>query len=204
MSKETEHMPQNRRRAGAAVPNSEATRSKPGQSGNPGGRPKTAPLSHACRELLASVLPDDAEGRTFAEAIAETLGQKALAGDIRAAQEIADRAEGKPRQSLEIENAMLREAFDRMTNTPAIAQWSRKRVVPRVVALRRIGLRFTWPTFSDYGEIWVVADLFGLPEVAAVVSDYVRQECAQGHFEPPKRSLGSGQVEAVGFLNKLG
>src|SRR5262249_10622530 len=57
---------------------------------------------------------------------------------------------------------------------------------------------------SDYGEIGVVADLFGLPEVAAVVSGYVRQERGQGHFEPAKRSLGSGQVEAVGFLNELG
>ena len=46
------------------------------------------------------------------------------------------------------------------------------------------------------------ADLFGLPEVAAVVSGQVRQAGAQGHFGPlevPKRSLGSGQVEAVGF-----
>ena len=59
------------------------------------------------------------------------------------------------------------------------------------------------PTFSDYGEIGVVADLFGLPEVAAVVSGHVRQEGAQGHFGPLERprSLGSGQVEAVGFLN---
>ena len=62
------------------------------------------------------------------------------------------------------------------------------------------------PTFSDYGEIGVVADLFGLPEVAAVVSGHVRQEGAQGHFGPLERprSLGSGQVEAVGFLNELG
>jgi hypothetical protein len=59
---------------------------------------------------------------------------------------------------------------------------------------------------SDYGEIGVVADLFGLPEMAAVVSGHVRQAGAQGHFEPlerPQRSLGSGQVEAVGFLNEL-
>jgi hypothetical protein len=62
------------------------------------------------------------------------------------------------------------------------------------------------PTFSDYGEIGVVADLFGLPEVAAVVSGHVRQEGAHGHFGPLERprSLGSGQVEAVGFLNELG
>ena len=51
-----------------------------------------APLSHACRELLASPKPDDAEGRTYAQAIAQVLADKAIAGDIRAAQEIADRA----------------------------------------------------------------------------------------------------------------
>jgi hypothetical protein len=32
-----------------------------------------------------------------------------------AAQELADRAEGKPRQSIEIQNTRLREAFDRMS-----------------------------------------------------------------------------------------
>jgi hypothetical protein len=94
---------------------------KPGTSGNPGGRPKTAPLSHACRELLASPLLDDPQGRTYAEAIAETLAQKALAGDIRAAQELADRAEGRPRQSLEIEKVPLREAFERMTDDELLA-----------------------------------------------------------------------------------
>ena len=59
---------------------------------------------------------------------------------------------------------------------------------------------------SDYGEIGVFADLFGLPEVSAVVSGHVRQEGAQGHFGPLERprSLGSGQVEAVGLLNELG
>src|SRR2546426_11901905 len=61
-------------------------------------------------------------------------------------------------------------------------------------------------TRSDYGEIGVVADLFGLPEVAAVVSGHVRQAGAQGYFDPlePERSLGSGQVEAIGFLNEFG
>jgi hypothetical protein len=56
------------------------------------------------------------------------------------------------------------------------------------------------------GKLASVADLFGLPEMAAVVSDQVRQTGAQGHFDPlerPERSLGSGQVEAVGFLNEL-
>ena len=52
-------------------------------------------------KLFLPVL-DNAEGRTYAQAIAQTLAAKALAGDIHAAQELADRAQGKPRQSLEI------------------------------------------------------------------------------------------------------
>src|ERR1700733_8916843 len=88
---------------------------QPGQSGNPGGRPTTAPLSQACREVLSHPVPGDPEGRTYAEKIATTLAEKAAGGDIRAAQELGDRAEGRPRQRLEIENASLRQAFERMS-----------------------------------------------------------------------------------------
>lgn len=107
--------PQNRRKTGARrTPNNEATRWRPGQSGNPGGRPKTASLSQAYRQKLDSLVPGDKEGRTYAQAIADELAERALAGDIRAAQELADRAEGRPRQSIEIENAGLRDAFGKM------------------------------------------------------------------------------------------
>jgi hypothetical protein len=106
-------IPENRRKTG--VPGGEATRWKPGQSGNPGGRPKKTPLADACRAVLGQPVHGDAEGRTYAEAIAQALAQKALSGDIRAAQELADRAEGKPRQSLEIENTSLRQAFEHMS-----------------------------------------------------------------------------------------
>ena len=74
-----------------------------------------APLAHACRELLAAPLPNDSQSRTYAEAIAQMLADKAVAGDIRAAQEIADRAEGRARQAIEIEHTRLREAFERMS-----------------------------------------------------------------------------------------
>jgi len=37
------------------------------------------------------------------------------AGDIRAAQEIGDRAEGRASQSVEIQSAEMREAFERMS-----------------------------------------------------------------------------------------
>jgi hypothetical protein len=95
--------PENRGKTGAKKLNGgidpsvgEATRFKPGESGNPGGRPRIAKLSEACRAKLGALVPDDAEGRTYAEAIAEKLVQLALKGDIRAAQELADRWEGRP------------------------------------------------------------------------------------------------------------
>jgi hypothetical protein len=66
--------------------------------------------------LLARPIPDDPEGRTYAEVIAEALAEKAVAGDIRAAQELADRAEGRPRQSIEFGSLAYREAFERMTD----------------------------------------------------------------------------------------
>ncbi len=73
-----------------------------GISGNPGGRPRKTPLTDVCRELLGKPVPNDRSGRTYAEAIAERLAKKALAGDVRAAREIADRAEGKARQAMEL------------------------------------------------------------------------------------------------------
>jgi len=92
-----------------------ATQFKKGQTGNPGGRPKSALLSQACREQLAKPVPGDPEGRSYAEAIAQMLADKALSGDLRAAQELADRAEGRARQSVEIERSEQGKAFDRMT-----------------------------------------------------------------------------------------
>lgn len=117
-------MPDNKQKTGFRGPSPDVGkpyRWNKGQSGNPSGRPKMAPLANACRELLAASVPDDPEGRTYAEAIAKTLAEKALAGDIRAAQELADRAEGKARQSIEIENTALREAFERMSGEELLA-----------------------------------------------------------------------------------
>lgn len=60
-----------------------------GVSGNPGGRPAVKALSKACRAVLSQPAPD-ANGLTFAEAIARKLADKALEGDVRAAEELAD------------------------------------------------------------------------------------------------------------------
>jgi len=73
---------------------------KPGQSGNPKGRPKSVTLSEAYRTMLAAVDETDPEKRTRAEILAEQLYAKAKTGDVSALKEIADRVEGKPRQTL--------------------------------------------------------------------------------------------------------
>lgn len=81
---------------------------KPGQSGNPAGRPKSKTLSEAIRERLAEEC-EFQPGLTWAAAIAERLCRVALYGggpgenSTAAAKEIADRTEGKARQPLELD-----------------------------------------------------------------------------------------------------
>jgi hypothetical protein len=100
---------------GKCVPNSHVARWRPGQSGNPSGRPRRAAFSEACRDVLAAPVTGDRDGRTYAQAIAWKLAEMARAGDVRAAVELADRAEGRVRQAVEMENAPLTQAFERMT-----------------------------------------------------------------------------------------
>ena len=73
---------------------------KPGQSGNPGGRPRRDAISAALRQQLAIQASDD---RSVADVVAAALIKRALRGDVRAIREVADRTEGRPRQQLEIE-----------------------------------------------------------------------------------------------------
>lgn len=87
----------------------------PGKSGNPNGRPKKAPMADASREILLALAPGDPQGRTYAQVIAERLAMMARNGDVEAFRALADRAEGKPRQTLGIENDVLRSAFESMS-----------------------------------------------------------------------------------------
>lgn len=83
---------------------------QPGQSGNPAGRPKWRTLSEAYRAQLRQVDPDDPDGRTFAEVIAERqvkvaagrAGVHCTESSTNAAKEIADRTEGKARQAIDL------------------------------------------------------------------------------------------------------
>lgn len=72
---------------------------KKGQSGNPKGRPKKLPQLD---ELMAEVLGEEKDGITAAKAILAKLRQKAISGDVRAAEIMLDRAYGKAKQSMEI------------------------------------------------------------------------------------------------------
>jgi hypothetical protein len=69
---------------------------KPGQSGNPGGRPKGKLIDEALEELL---LGNDSE---LALAIAKKLLARAKAGEVKAIQLVAERVQGKPKRQIEL------------------------------------------------------------------------------------------------------
>lgn len=75
---------------------------KPGQSGNPSGRPKRKPLTDAYAAILTKRIPAAVAhklqllGRpTYAQVIAMSLAQEAIKGKVQAASELADRVEGR-------------------------------------------------------------------------------------------------------------
>jgi hypothetical protein len=80
----------------------ESGRWKPGQSGNPAGRPKKLPITDALRAELEQEGPD---GITNDLAIARKLVEMARAGQIDAVREIADRTEGKVKPRIEEPNS---------------------------------------------------------------------------------------------------
>jgi hypothetical protein len=103
-----------------------------GVSGNPGGRPKTAHISEALRraleegeaEQLASILLALATGKKRGSAV-----------QIAALREIADRTEGKARQSIEVDADFSATLAERIAE-------SRKRVAElRAAELRAAELR---------------------------------------------------------------
>lgn len=79
---------------------------RPGRNGgklktggnNGGGRPPKLP---GLDKLLAEVLDDEKDGITAAKAILLKLRQKAINGDIRAAEIMLNRAYGKPKESID-------------------------------------------------------------------------------------------------------
>lgn len=66
---------------------------KPGQSGNPGGRPKGTSITTILNRKLDELDPDD--GKSRAEKVAEVIVREALAGDYRFVDMLLNRTEGK-------------------------------------------------------------------------------------------------------------
>jgi hypothetical protein len=71
----------------------EPHRFKPGQSGNPAGRPKGRSLTAVVREMLDEAL-DDKDPRPAIERIVKTLLKLAESGDLDAAKLLFDRTDG--------------------------------------------------------------------------------------------------------------
>ena len=71
---------------------------KPGQSGNPGGRPKGQSVTAHLRKLL----DQEHNGKTVGEILAEQLIKEAMRGKYPFAREVLDRTEGCPRQSADV------------------------------------------------------------------------------------------------------
>jgi hypothetical protein len=76
---------------------------KPGESGNPKGRPKGITLSEAYRAKLSDPFPG--KDHTWAEEIAERMAKLALSR-VSAATELADRTEGKAPQFMQLNSQL--------------------------------------------------------------------------------------------------
>lgn len=59
-------------------------------------------MGPAYRKALNRLIPNDKEGRTFADAIAEKNLALMLKGDIRVTSEVTDRVDGKAPQSIHL------------------------------------------------------------------------------------------------------
>lgn len=68
----------------------------PGESGNPGGRPKTKQFKDALNVAIRRTEGD----KTKLAQIAEALVEKAAGGDVQAIKEVADRLDGKAAQPI--------------------------------------------------------------------------------------------------------
>lgn len=89
------------------------TRFKPGQSGNPGGRPKGVSLTALLREAMEQ--PDGET--TVAQELVNMAIREAKAGNFQFFKEVLDRVDGKVIDKVEIDDA--RKAYD-VGNSPEI------------------------------------------------------------------------------------
>ena len=101
---------------------------KPGQSGNPGGRPKRRPISDRYEVLADTVLPDDLrrklslkEGATYGDALALRIFHAAIKGAPPAAREVREAIEGKADQRIQITGAGGKPLISGGKNRPMVS-----------------------------------------------------------------------------------
>jgi uncharacterized protein DUF5681 len=101
---------------------------KPGESGNPSGRPKRRRLSDAYGELVERRAPEELrirfglwEGATFADVITKALIDSSINGNVPAARELREATEGKadvrprePAEDVEIQFKVVYEQTPRI------------------------------------------------------------------------------------------
>ena len=76
---------------------------KPGQSGNPRGRPpKQESLTSLLKAELDKINPEDTEGRTWRELIVMATLKLAVAGNKTALKEVWDRSDGRVLKEIEV------------------------------------------------------------------------------------------------------
>lgn len=113
-----------------------ATRFKPGQVTNPGGRPKKKPLTDELRRLLRE--SSDGSQYTNAHMVAWEMIQRAKAGDVPAARLIWEYIEGKPVQPIDLRRSLTDEA-ERMAQELGMSVADAMREVEAVLAEARRG-----------------------------------------------------------------
>lgn len=117
---------------------------KPGQSGNPNGRPKGQSLTAQLRAVLEDT--DKKTKKEISRLVAEAIVLAARKGDVSAFREIADRTEGKPEQKKTVtENKTITVIFERpeFANHHTDAPQSPGEDTERIEALQRAGVRAT-------------------------------------------------------------
>jgi hypothetical protein len=124
----------------------EPHRFKPGQSGNPKGRPKSAAYPQALRRMMDVVDPEDEHGRTYAEVLAETAILKAKT-DIRYLSHVADRVYGKARQLVTLDTTQLQKYEQMVEGMIAETGCTREEAV-KTFAHLETGIDFT-PLLQD-------------------------------------------------------
>lgn len=81
---------------------------KPGQSGNPGGRPKGSGVTDRLRKILA----EGDNGKDVAGALVKAALKAAEKGDFRFWKEIVDRVDGPVKQRIEAEIHQIRVVYE--------------------------------------------------------------------------------------------